>query len=568
MAAHMSKRIIMRLIGFGWGGFIILSAQAEPPPSGSIPQQIQHMDTSSAALDSQRQQQKELLDEARQQREYLQNTVSLFPPSSDPVPDTDTKCVKINEIEFQQAESLSDAVQRILVQPYLHHCLTLSQIKQLVRSTTNTYIAQGNITSHAQLPAQDLSTGKLLITVTEGKIEAIEIDGNPPRMTTMLFPDKVGRILNLRDIEQGLEHLNRLSSSRYTIDILPGTQTGYFLIHIRQQPGHFPGKLQFSVDNNGQKETGEYQASAELILDTPLGLGEQWSVSWAQDTDFRSAHYSRNLTVSVNIPYGYWSTRYHYYSNTSRQALRINDKKYPYNSENQTHQLDISRILYRDGKQKLGLQIGGRYKSVNVGIADQKISVSSPIVKTVFLSPQYSTVLGQGYFTLNPSLEYGTVVTEPPVVTRNKSRKFNLSSSYYWPFAANAAYFTSFFSQLSPDDLPSPERLSLGGLYSVRGYKAQSLSGNQGGYWRQEITHQLKDGPFGLLTLTGALDYGYLAGQRRYNTENIHLLGTALGVTLTQHSMSSRFMVGKPLYYPDFLKPDTWSFYAAFSFEF
>ncbi|WP_167450540.1 ShlB/FhaC/HecB family hemolysin secretion/activation protein [Xenorhabdus ehlersii] len=547
--------------------FVIHTAQAD---EFLISHQAQEsrLESSSAILDSQRQQQKTLLDDARQQREDLRKKSVIPEQTMESEPATDTQCVNINEILFQGAESLTVSAQHTVIQPYVHRCVTLAELKQLVRTITNTYITEGYITSQAHLPEQSLADGKLHITVIEGRVDAIKIDGKPPHMAKMLFPGIVGKILNLRDIEQGLEHLNRLASSRFTIEIKPGTQPGYSTVHIRQQARRFPGRGLISVDNSGQKGIGEYQASAELVLDSPLGLGEQWSFSWLQDTDFRPMHHSRSLALSMSIPYGYWTARYHYFYHTSRQELAIMGENYPYDSENQTHQLDITHTLYRDGKQKLGLQAGGRYKEVKSAIAYQKLFLSSPVIKTAYIGSQYSTLLGGGYFTFRPTFEYGNAVTSPPLATRNTFRKFNLSSSYYYPLSPNTAYLTSFYGQLTPDDLPSPERLSLGGGYSVRGYKTQYLSGNQGFYWRQEVTHQLDVGQIGALTFIGALDYGHRVGQPRYGVAKAHLLGSALGVTLTQQVMSSQLMIGKPLYYPHTLKPDAWSLYASVSFEF
>ncbi|MBI6548648.1 ShlB/FhaC/HecB family hemolysin secretion/activation protein [Xenorhabdus lircayensis] len=561
MATIILNKIRAGLLG--WAIFVIYPVQADEPPFQQ--KQVPRLEAPSAILDSQHQQQKTLLEDARQQREDLQKSLSLPTQAADSTPATDAQCVAINEITLQGAESLSASARNTLTQPYLHRCVTLAELKQLVRAVTNTYLTDGYITSQAQLPEQDLADGKLRIAVIEGRVDAVEMDGKPPRMTKMLFPGMEGKVLNLRDVEQGLEQLNRLTSSRFTIDIQPGIQPGYSTVHIRQQASRFPGKVHLSVENSGQKGTGEYQAGAGLVWDAPLGLGEQWSLSWTQDTDFRPAHHNRHLALSVSVPYGYWTARYHYFHNTSRQALAVIGNTRPYDSENQTHQIDVSRTLFRDGKQKLGLQVGGRHKTVKNVIADQKISIQSPVVKTAYISPQYSTLLGGGYFTFSPTFEFGDTVTLPPVATRNAFRKFNLSSSYYYPLTPNTAYLTSLYGQLSPDDLPSSERLSLGGLYSVRGYKAQSLSGNQGFFWRQEVTHHLSAGA---LTFTGALDYGYLIGQPRYGIEEAHLLGGAFGITLTHQALSSRFMIGKPLYYPRTLKPDAWSLYAAISLEF
>ncbi|WP_350307981.1 POTRA domain-containing protein, partial [Photorhabdus viridis] len=72
------------------------------------------------------------------------------------------------------------------------------------------------------LRAQDLSSGTLMITVNEGKIESISLDDETPRSLKMAFPGMIGKTLNLRDIEQGMERLNRLPSQQVAIDIQPG----------------------------------------------------------------------------------------------------------------------------------------------------------------------------------------------------------------------------------------------------------------------------------------------------------------------------------------------------------
>jgi hemolysin activation/secretion protein len=51
----------------------------------------------------------------------------------------------------------------------------------------------------------------------------------------------------------------------------------------------------------------------------------------------------------------------------------------------------------------------------------------------------------------------------------------------------NAWWLTSAYGQWSPDRLYGSERLTLGGESSVRGFKEQYLSGDNGGYWRNEL---------------------------------------------------------------------------------
>lgn len=67
---------------------------------------------------------------------------------------------------------------------------------------------------------QDLSHGELTLEILEGRLEKIELDGQTPAMLRTVFPGAEGHILNLRDIEQGMEQINRLHRP-VQIEILP-----------------------------------------------------------------------------------------------------------------------------------------------------------------------------------------------------------------------------------------------------------------------------------------------------------------------------------------------------------
>lgn len=187
--------------------------------------------------------------------------------------------------------------------------------------------------------------------------------------------------------------------------------------------------------------------------------------------------------------------------------------------------LDISRLIYRDGKQRLTLQGSLKHKKANTQLASQALSISSPTLTSISFTPQYSTTLGQGYFTFNPAAEWGisafgaspdTLAKDSP---RRHYRKFSLSSSYQYYFSNGMTYLTSFYGQYSPDNLYGIERMSIGGQYSVRGYHEQSLSGNRDGYWRNEINKDIADIAIGQLSFIGALDYGLIAADK-YHVEH------------------------------------------------
>ncbi|WP_323856187.1 POTRA domain-containing protein [Xenorhabdus koppenhoeferi] len=88
----------------------------------------------------------------------------------------------------------------------------------------------------------------------------------------------------MRDIEQGLEHLNRLSSSQFSIDIQAGIQPSYSTVHIKQQARHFPGKALLTLDNSGQKGAGQYFMSTDLVLNATLKVLSLvlWRLNWRE----------------------------------------------------------------------------------------------------------------------------------------------------------------------------------------------------------------------------------------------------------------------------------------------
>ncbi|MGV7961809.1 ShlB/FhaC/HecB family hemolysin secretion/activation protein [Photorhabdus tasmaniensis] len=514
------------------------------------------------------QQQKALLQQAQQQRDAIRNNITLSPSLAPKTDEAESVCYTIHRIQFDGAASLSQSVREDLTQPYLSRCLTLQDINGLVRKVSNAYIEQGYVTSRAGLRAQDLSTGILIITVSEGKVESISLDDETPLSLKMAFPGMVGKTLNLRDIEQGMEQLNRLPSQQMTIDIQPGGQPGYSAIILKRISNHLPVSASLGTDNSGQKSTGTGQLNASVSLDNPLHLADQWSLSASRNSDFRNHHQSRSLSCHVTVPYGYWLFSYQYAWNDSFQIIPIGSQTYRYEGDSQTHRLAVDRTLYRDGKQKLALNVGMTRRQTTNVMAGKKLSISSPTLSVINFGVNYSSVLAGGYITFNPALSHGlsmlgTTKDDPhfPDTPRSQFRKFSLSASYFIPVTDSIYYLSSIYGQTTLDNLYASERLSLGGQYSVRGFKEQYLTGNRGGYLRNELNWQVSKLPaLGELALTGALDAGWLQ-KKTGQIDGGNVAGIALGASLTNRRFSQMMTLGTPLTHPDHLKPDNWVVY-------
>lgn len=524
-----------------------------------------------ADRDAIQQQQQRLLQRNSQQRQSLQRSITPLLPATRPSANQPgSPCFVISSIQLNGAEHLPASAKQQLTQPYLLRCLPLSQIQTLVQQVSDWYISRGYITSRAFLTEQDLSLGQLDLQVLEGKLEKIELEKQDARMLSMAFPGLKNKILNLRDIEQGMESINRLRKLPVQIEILPGTLPGYSIVNLTATP-EFPLTAGIGFDNSGQKSTGTGQINGSLTANNLLGFADQWFISGARSSDFASDHNARSVQADFSVPYGYWLLDYNY--SYSDYLTTINNQGFDWRSDgdSQIHHLTLSRVLFRNGDMKTGASLGLSHRIGRNYLNDTRLG-SSRKLTSVMLGANHSQKIWAGFATLNPAYSRGVPwfgaendADKSADVPRAGFNKWTLSGSYYLPLAQGWHYLTSFYGQWTPDRLYGSERLTIGGESSVRGFREQYLSGDKGGYWRNEINYDLLTLPFiGTLNALAAIDGGYLRHDNQDSFASGTLWGGAVGVGSRNRYFSSQFTVGLPLAWPEWLGPDRVSvFYRA-----
>ncbi|HED2992792.1 POTRA domain, ShlB-type family protein [Klebsiella pneumoniae] len=165
---------------------------------------------SPADRDSIEQQQQQLLRQNQQQRDALERAIP-FPDVSRPGEPAPVKgpCFTIHTIVLDGVTLMTSRQQQKLLAPLQNQCLDMARITRLTNEISDWYISRGYITSRAFLTEQDLRSGELHLVVLEGRLQAIRMESGSPRELAMTFPGLEGNILNLRDIEQGMEQINR-----------------------------------------------------------------------------------------------------------------------------------------------------------------------------------------------------------------------------------------------------------------------------------------------------------------------------------------------------------------------
>ncbi|MBF6033712.1 ShlB/FhaC/HecB family hemolysin secretion/activation protein [Pseudomonas sp. P155] len=446
-----------------------------------------------------RDRQNRLLEEQQRRLEELKDLPGKDAKPAQPAAPTDTRCFPIKDIELKGADSLSAGDKTRLLKPYIGECLGVPQLNELLKVITDHYIEKGLVTSRAYLPQQDLSTGHLQVLVVEGKLEGMKGAENSQlseRELAMTFPGKTGELVNLREIEQMVDQLNRLPSNQAKMELAPGQNVGGSEVLVTNTPQK-PWRVGLSRNNDGQRSTGEQQWGTTFDWDSPLGLADQLSLRGGHDAMTDHQHTSNNAMLNYSLPWGWWTFSYTYSQSEYRSQIAANLYNFKQTGDSENHQLRAERVIHRDAVSKTSLSAGLSYLRTNNFIEDSKLKLSSNRISEAQFGFNHGRRVGSAFVNFDAGMQEGIGAFDAqgshdpgPGEPNARYRKYTATLSYLQPFKlwGESFSFSSLMTgQRSEDVLFSPQRTSLGGSSSIRGYKDQSLSGDSGGYWRNDL---------------------------------------------------------------------------------
>lgn len=482
---------------------------------------------------------------------------------------------QFQEILLEGGHLLSTDEQKELVQDFLSRPLLLDDINKLLGKITNFYVEKGHITARAYLKPQNLKQGVLRITLVEGSVESLKMLDNGKKRTGSknALPDIEGKPLNMRDLEQGIDNINRLATYDAKMELKPASGVGGSHVLINTKVDR-PWSFSVAKDNFGSKATGQNQLELQGQYDDLLGLHDSFALTYRRDLalDDESKR-SRSFTGQFSVPMGYWMLRLNgstfEYLTTIRGQLH--DFRFTGNSQN--YKGELERIIHRDDMGKTGISGGLSYRLSDNYIADSLLITGSQRLFEGTLRVFHLRRLLGGVF--NGSLSYGQgfrlfgATKESVLEAYSPKAQFKRGAfelSYMHPFQVFEEDFswsaqTSY--QYSPDTLFSVERVNLGGSYTVRGFQETSISGDSGGYGRIQISWTfLKPQPNHLQKLLGtgevfgAFDAGKIQKDPNDPFEGGMVKGVTLGFRLSGGFVFGEMILSKSLMRPWYLKDE------------
>jgi hemolysin activation/secretion protein len=497
----------------------------------------------------------------------------VFPGISMPPPPVDASaagpsCHRISDIVISGAPHLSPSTRDGIVGRHAGGCLGVAQIEQILAAITRDYIDRGYITTRAYLPSQDLSGGRLEILVVEGRVGPVELDdgGKGSIRPGLVFPAE-GALLNLRDLEQGIEQVNRLSSNNAQLGIEPGDAPGVSRVLIRNAPA-FPLHAFLGADNHGSESTGRNQLAFGLTADRLLGLNEMMIYAHRRSQPYdnlRKASSSDSFTFI--LPLAYWTfSAAASRSGYTTSILAPGGSPLRFHGDSDSFSLKLSRTVARSQTSRATLGVGLLRKSTRNTLEGELLGVSSRRLTVMELEGGASTQLAGGALTLALGYERGLSAFGalrdaddlPDDAPRAQFGKLRYQLGYFYPFRAaglDAEFSSRIEGQRAQDTLYGSEQILIGGIYSVRGFSVNSLSGDHGWFSRNELALRPVLSLAGQalpLRLYAGFDFGAVSG-RAAGAPSGRLAGVAAGVSGAWNRLSFDIFHARPVSQPDFL---------------
>ena len=449
--------------------------------------------------------------------------------------------------------------------PAIERCLGTQGINILLTRIQNAIITQGYVTTRVLVAPQDLKSGNLNLTVIPGRIHTIRFspDSSPRGRYQNALPLRKGDLLNLRDIEQGLENIKRVPTAEVDIKIEPATgnniQPGESDLVISYQEAT-PFRVTLSVDDSGSKFTGKTQGNITLSLDNPLTLNDLFYASFGHDLGGgqNTEHGTRSYIFHYSLPFAYWLLGLTTNSYNYHQTVVGLNQNYIYSGESRGSEIKLSRLVYRDASRKTTVSIRGYVKSSNNFIDDTEIEVQRRRMagweaglahrefierSTLDLNLAYRQGTGAMDAMAAPEEAFNEGTARPQIITTQVALNVPFS------LAGQALrYNGSWRAQWNQTPLIPQDRFSIGGRYTVRGFDGENtLSAERGWLLRNDLGMSL--GNSGQEFYLG-LDYGHVSGRSADLLLGTHLAGGVLGLRGAYKGLQYDLFVGTPLSKP------------------
>ena len=392
-------------------------------------------------------------------------------------------CLNITNVDVNGVHLLSEKTVKNITNAYINSCMNTRAIEVLMSQITAAYLNKGYVAARVYLPEQDLKSGVLQLQVAEGILSDLKLTDRTKNTISLktALEDVKGKPLNLRDLEQAIDQINRLQSNNVKMDILPGVSAGESIVVFDNESSKRVNGY-FTYDNKGQDSTGKKQAALGVSLDNPFGLNDLISLSYNRSLPFKTKQTDSYTGSAVYIvPLGYNTFNFSASRSEYDSTIKTEFNDLLSHGETISYSGQLDTLLHRGLNNQVRMNVGVTAKDTQAFLEGVKLGVSSRKLSVLDVGMSYSDLMLSGLLNLNISYSRGLKIFNaledaqnlPEDAPKAQFDKVSYGISYLKGFnwlGQNFSFSSGFSGQQAFDPLYGSEQFSIGSLYSVPGF--------------------------------------------------------------------------------------------------
>ncbi|MDJ1180238.1 ShlB/FhaC/HecB family hemolysin secretion/activation protein [Roseofilum sp. BLCC_M91] len=425
--------------------------------------------------------------------ETLEDEPVLSPPPLEetPQPPAPSMSFPVTRIEVMGSTLFDNTEFDPIIQPLEGSTVTLEELRQAAQAITQLYLDRGYLTSRALLVDQPITDGVVQIRIIEGSIERIEIEGNRqtnPNYIRRRIAPATDTPLNSPRLEEELRLLQTNSLfDRVEASLRPGTEIGQSVLVVRvSETKPFGGVVFF--DNNSPPSVGSERYGMGLRYRNLTGWGDEINLSYSRTTTGGADILDFNYRIPVNAKDGTVAVRI---SPTWNQITESPFEELDISGNSQLYEISFRQPLARSLQQEFALSVGFAHQQGQTFLFDDPFGFGigpdedgNSYTSVIKFGQDYTYRDTTGVWSLRSQFSLGTGLFD---ATSNSG---SIPDGHFFSWSGQVQRLQRFGErhllivqgdlQLTPDSLLPSQQFVIGGGQSLRGYRQNVRSGDNG----------------------------------------------------------------------------------------
>ncbi len=412
-----------------------------------------------------------------------------IPPASrrelEPIPG---ERVFVREIRVVGNTVLSPQEVAQVVTPYLNRELTAEDLESLRVALTVLYINKGYINSGAILPDQAVTEGVVTYQIIEGELTGINVEGNRWFRAGYLQSRlrlATGPPLNVNELQERIQLLlEDPRIQRLNADLKPGLHPGEGILDVRVEE-RLPYRLSLEVNNYQSPSVGAERGIVTLEHENLTGNGDVLTLRYG-----KSEGVDPLLDFKYFLPFTARDTTasFEYRKNTFA-VVEQQFKALDIESDSEIFTLGLRQPVYRTLTDEVAVELIGERLSNTTSLLGQPFPLSpgatpkgESVVAALRTAQEWVHRTQAQVIAVRSRLSLGVDALGATINSHRQhipdSRFFAWLGQFQWVrrlpvLDAVVLYRTDL--QLAANPLLILEQMAVGGRYSVRGYRENTL---------------------------------------------------------------------------------------------